>query len=545
MQIIETIPFGEIPGQTKLFLEYLDWSAGVQEFYQLKPEWETLEKEAAGRLSLHTRSPRSVLAEILRKQNADFGSDTSPTRDLERPDSVAIVTGQQVGIFGGPLYTIYKACTAIRMAEKLRMRGMRAVPIFWMDADDHDMPEVTRSVFIDKDSALRIEDYRHLLFEGSDESPHPVGSVVFPESIRQVVAGLLERLPDSIHKPLIHGLLDSTYAPGANFAYAFACLLARLFSGRGLLIFNPRDHTAKQLAKEVFRKALIDCDQITSELMQRRRELDSAGYHAQVTVLEDSTLLFLEVDGKRRSLVRVGDEFSLKNTEITFTRAELLSLLETEPWKFSPNVLLRPIFQDHLFPTAAYVGGPSEIAYFAQLEPLYRHLGIPMPVIWPRAGFTLLPEEMRSMLDRNDLRIEDCFLGKQHTLAKLVEHTAGSGAGTIVSDLGKLLDRRLESVRPAFIDVDATLGPALDNARKKILHQIQSLHNRLVQAETRSNHQLEKEVEILMNSCYPDGSLQEREMGIVPFLTRYGQTLVDEILLATNPETFAHQLAAV
>lgn len=484
------------------------------------------------------------MAAILRRQNESFGAGASTfshIEELEKPDSVAIVTGQQVGIFSGPLYTIYKALTAIKLAEALKTRGVRAVPLFWMDTEDHDLEEVSHCTVLSGASPLAI-DYRNILFGESIPPATPVGSIVFSESIRQAVEDYHSHLPDGDWNSAVRSQLELTYKPGSSFANSFASLMSRIFNGTGLILFNPQDSEAKQLCSPLFQRALREANSIHSMLVQRKHELETAGFHSQVNILENSTVLFLSAEGRRRAMERRNSGFALKGGKRILPLDELLESAVRNPDNFSPNVLLRPLIQDHLLPTVAYVGGSSEVAYFAQIEILYSLFGRPMPVIWPRNGFTLIEPEIGADLDRYGIKVQDCFQGKQFLTESAIRNSGFSKAVARMEELQKNLDQVLTEVRSEMHSFEPPLAQALDAARSKITHNTQLLKSRIVQLETARNSSLPNEIDLMLNNCYPNRNLQEREFGIHHFLTRYGPTLLDFIRQATDPENFAHRV---
>jgi bacillithiol biosynthesis cysteine-adding enzyme BshC len=544
MATVRDIPFRSIPRQSTLFLDYLDLSPTALRFYQHAPTMEGLEYAARGKLAT-LQFPRKAVASILRRQNARYGGDSETLRrigELESPDSVAVLTGQQVGLFTGPLYTVYKALTAMHISEELNKRGIKAVPIFWMDTEDHDLPEVTRRTVLDSRMSVQVLDYREALFRENEMPMRSVGSLPFADSIRDVVTSFLSHLPDSVWKPEVQSRLQLTYKPGATFALSFAQLMLQILRGSGLILFDPLDTEAKQLTAGVFQKALRDADAIHAALVHRNRELDAAGFHAQVSVLENSTLLFLNADGERRALERRNSNFGLRHTDRGFALEELLKCAEQTPERFSPNVLFRPLIQDHLFPTLAYVGGSSELSYFAQAEVLYTLLDRPMPVIWPRNSFTLLEPEIAAEMDRFGIEIQDCFQGRRFVLEKAVRKSGLSKVAVRLEALQGHLDQVLTEIRPEMQAIESPLVHALETARRKILHNAQRLKSQVVSLEEQQNSPVSNAVDLLLSHCVPNGNLQERELNLQHFLARHGPSLLDTIHSATEIGNFAHRV---
>jgi bacillithiol synthase len=489
--------------------------------------------------------PRKEIASILRRQNESYGGDSETIRqigELEKSDSIAILTGQQVGLFTGPIYTIYKAFTAILISEELKNRGMRAVPIFWMDTEDHDLQEVTHCAVFTPPSSIQTIDYRAALFKETPMPIRSVGSLPFAESIQQVTRDYLSHLPETIRKQDVASLLESAYTPGSTFALSFARLMLQLLRGSGLILFDPQDVEAKQLASRVFKKALNDADTAYSALKQRDRELNAAGFHSQVGVADNSTALFFLANGERRALERRPSGFGLKNNDRTFSLQELLDYSNQSPELFSPNVLLRPMIQDHLFPTVAYIGGPAELAYFAQIEVLYTLFERPMPVIWPRNAFTLIEPEIAVEMDRLGIEVQDCFQNSEQVLEKIIRNSRFSETIVPIDDLHELLDRTLTEIRPDMQAIEPPLAQALDTARRKILYNVQHLKSQAIRLGSKQNSYTINSVNLLINQCFPNQTLQEREFGILHFLARHGYSLLDTIRNSTEIGNFAHRV---
>ena len=544
---IQALPFRKLPRQNELFLQYLERSPRIAAFYSRTPEIESL-KQAAQNDIPGLDLPRSRMAQILRRQNASWGNDEAALDridELEQPGSVAILTGQQVGLFTGPLYTIYKAMTALRLAGELRNLGIIAVPIFWMDAEDHDLAEVTRLTALDHAGALHSVDCRQILFGQDVESSQPVGSISLPEKIGALISEFLSWLTPSPWVDQIRGLLESTYSPGTSFSHAFAALMARLFRSKGLVLFDPRDPQAKSLVSRVFRKAVLEDDSIHAALAERSRELENAGFSPQVAVQENASVLFLEESGGRRALItRNGARFAVRNTSSAYDPKKLLSLADRAPERFSPNVLLRPIVQDHLFPTVAYVGGPAEVSYFAQIETLYRLFGRPMPVIWPRSSLTVLPDEVQGLTRNHGLSFLDLTQERSRLLHRFAQTGTQRDSMADAARLREEVCQTLDAIKPGVAAIDPTLGPAVDTVRRKMLRNVTRIENNVVRLERQAARSHEQ-VDFLLNSCLPNGRLQEREMTVLQLIALAGPPLLEDLYHALRIEGDSHYVVWV
>jgi bacillithiol synthase len=542
MPRLEQIPFRLMPNQSRLFLDYVAGVPDALGFYGTAPSRALIE-ETARTVAASGFTARGEIASVLESQNRRFGADpvtAGHIDDLRAPDSVAIVTGQQVGLFSGPLYTFYKALTTIRIAADLRQRGIRAVPVFWMDTEDHDLEEITHVTLLPPGGTPRKSDYRTALYGGKPAEAIPVGSRELPESVAWVVGEFLAALPGGDYTQPVAEALEAAYAPGATFTEAFARFLAWLFRGHGLVMFDPDDHGAKQLLREVFSSAVRGAGDIYARMAERNRELERFGYHTQVSVQEQSTVLFLRHGGERRALIRDGSGFGLKNTDVHFTTDELTGLAGTNPELFSPNVLLRPVVQDTLFPTVAYVAGPAEVAYFAQIQTLYEPFGRRMPVIWPRSSLTLVEPEVSKRMEEHGLTFVDCLSGKEDLVRKMV--SAGSDSISVLADLRRKVDSAVELLQPRMAATDASLGPALGTAARKLASQIEGLQAKFVHFEAARNGELERVAEMLLAHIRPNGILQERELNVSHFLPRFGPALVEEVFSVIGTGQFAHSV---
>ncbi len=547
MPAIKDIQFRCIPQQSRLFLDYLDLSPNALRFYQHPPTLNSLQQVAGADLG-RVRFPRSAIASILRQQNEIYGCEVQTLQnigDLEQPECVVIATGQQVGLFTGPLYTIYKAFTSIHLARELRKHQILAVPIFWMDTEDHDLAEVTHRTILDPNSSLNVIDCQEILAGKAQVSKRSVGSMRFPEEIRQVVRQYLDHLYESDWKNRIQSQLESSYKPGATLAESFGRLVTQICQGYGLIIFDPQAEEAKKLVSPVFQQAIGNAQAIYARLSERNLELEASGFHTQVRLLQNSTLLFINEDGNRCPLERHNSAFSLRDYDRAYSLKELLNLAEQYPERFSSNVLLRPLIQDHLFPTIAYVAGPAEIAYFAQAEVLYQLFGRSMPVIWPRNSFTLLEPEIAAEMDRLGIDLRDCFQGKLHLMERAVHASGSSKAAAILQQLLTRLDQAFTEIRPDVEAIEEPLVQAVETAKRKIQHNVGRLQSRLLRAELGQNASIMEKINLLLNNCFPNKNLQERELNIFHFLSRHGISLLDDLYSITETDNFSHRIIRI
>ena len=518
------IPFTEIRHTSKLIADYLYRFESASQFYAHNPYDSSAFARAARQINREASRCRAV-AEVLAEQNRRWGGGAGVEQNIARLGEgkvVAVVTGQQVGLFGGPAYSVYKALTAVRLAEKLTAEGMPAVPVFWMATEDHDFAEVNHCLLLDAQEQL---------LSLRDDSPHegdaPVGRIVFGNSVETLRAQAAHAWPAG-QKDDAEDLLGG-YAPGATYADAFARLLARLFAGRGLVILDPMHPKLHELSQPVFRRALEEAEGLHAAVRARDHELEKAGYHAQVHLRDNATLLFVVVNGRRVPLRRRGNNFHLAG-QGEQSLAALLTALESAPDRFSANVLLRPIQQDWLLPTAAYVSGPHEATYFAQASVLYERLLGRMPVIVPRVSLTLVPPKVGRLLQKYKLNVTDCWRAPEQVRLRLAAQRLPRGLARRLEKTQAKIEKQLAETAEAVQQLDSTLAGAADTSRRKMLYQFEKLGRKAARAQATREEIVGRHTELLCNWLHPEKDLQERRLSFLTFAARFGQPLVERLL---------------
>ncbi len=521
-----------LPHTTKLFAAYLEDFSRVKPFYLRSPDGAGV--EAAARAVDFPAGVRRAVVEVLREQNRAFGADDSTEKSLRRlgDGAVAIVTGQQVGLFSGPAYSFYKALTALRWAARLSERGIDAVPVFWLATEDHDLAEVNQSYWLTKDATQR------LTVRGAEQfAGRQVGAIHFGEEIVAVVDEAARGLSGPFAGEVERALRES-YTAGDTFGSGFGKLFARLLAGRGMILLDPLDRSLHRIAAPIFQRAIEQAGALRDELLARNKALDKAGFHAQVKVTAEQTLLFMNVDGRREPVRLRGGKFSAGGK--AFGADELLGMVEKTPEVFSPNVLLRAIVQDSLLPTAAYVGGPAEVAYMAQVEVVYRKLGKAMPAILPRAGFTLVPPHVGRLLKKYGLSLADVFQGRQRVHAALAAGSLPRGLAARFDADEKSLRKLLGKYAAPVAKLDKTLAGALSTAERKMIYQFLKLRRKVGAAEGLRSGILEKHERMILEELYPLRAPQERALCFLPFLAAGGTELLDKLFLHAGGSPAQH-----
>src|SRR6266849_4916864 len=531
-----SIPFRRLPHQPKLFVRLIEDFASVSRFYVHAPNLDEVKRVAAS-LDFPAKR-RGEVAAILREQNERFGAGAAAQSNLSKLErgAVAVVSGQQVGLFGGPAYAVYKALTAIRLAEELSETGIPAVPIFWMATEDHDLDEVRHVTWFDSGKLVRFE-------LPADAVSRPVGNVRLGPGVEENVkkaAGLLSG-PAS---ETVSEILEQSYRADETYGSAFGKLFARLFAAQGLILLDPLDARLHRIAAPLYKKVIEDRDELNERLLQRGKDLERAGYEVQVKVTARSTLLFSTRDGVRQAIA--ASNGNLKSGETSWTREEVLRVVEAAPETFSANALFRPVVQDFLLPTAAYLGGPAEIAYFAQSSVIYEQVLGRMPVVLPRAGFTILDAKAEKLLQKYGLCIENLWAGPQE-LRRKMESVAVPEALSQNFDRDKAqVERTLAELGGQIEKLDPTLSGAVNTARNKISFQLEKLRRKTGRSLDQKSGLLADHEQFLENLLYPNKQLQSRELCFLPFLARWGVDGLSELQRLSGSETLGeHRIVRI
>ncbi|MCI0490879.1 MAG: bacillithiol biosynthesis cysteine-adding enzyme BshC [Blastocatellia bacterium] len=548
-KLTDAMRFTDIPRMTPLFKDFLYDYRAVSRFYfdagrAISPLADHARRVGAQEFD------REHVADALTRINRRAGSPDLAFEHIEtlrRPGSVAIVTGQQAGLFTGPLYTIHKALTVIKIAACLREQGVEAVPVFWIASEDHDYNEVNHCQIVDRDGHLKVIRYE----AGGYKEDTPVGHVKLCEGISETIDEFIAQLPPSEFMPDIERDLRESYTHCAGFAESFARLMARLFKDYGVVLLDPLDEGLKQAVAPLYSQAIEKSSAIARALVERSRELEEAGYHAQVHVSEDMVPLFIMDDGKRVAMVEREGRFWLKGSEKkeifmrSFDRQEMAELAGRCPNCFSPNVTLRPAVQDYLLPTAAYIGGPAEVAYFAQLRAVYETLGRQEPCVLPRASFTIIEGRHQKIMKKYRLALSDFFDGLHPAVTKVVEQSLDRDTANTFAETEHLFTEQLKKLDQSLKRTDSTLSASLEGARAKIFYQLEHLRTRFVHASAHREDTTYRQVERAYTTLYPNKNLQERELNVYYFLSRYGPGLINDLYEAADIGFSNHKLAYI
>ncbi len=539
----ESLPFSSVPGQTKLFIDFQQNPLSLKKNY---PSIVSSHTEVASHIPdvlANYKTDRGQLCDALTRINSAFGAGakTFENIDLLRAnDTVAVVTGQQTGLFTGPLYSIYKASSAIKMSECLNRRGIKAVPVFWMATEDHDLEEVSNAFVIGS-----IQELAELSIS-SDESEkgRPVGRIKLRESISVAVGELFSTLPLTEFTEKLRDELEPAWQEEKTFGEAFGTFLTSLLAKFGLIVVDPLDDALKQLSAPIYSEAIKRSNAIVSALTARSSELVRDGYHAQALVENDYFPLFWHTDDGRRVALRRNPDglLQVKGEKTLFTETELADLALSEPGRFSPGVMLRPVVQDYLFPTVCYFGGGAEIAYFAQNSEAYRILDRPVTSILHRQSFTIVEAKHARTLEKYELEFADLFAGEIEILSKVVDKFIDPSTAKLFAEAEEKINTELDRLDQALSQMDGTLATNLATRRRKIIYHIGALRKKYQLRRAEKDETISRRINAAFTALLPNGHLQERTLNVTSFLDRFGPNFIDMVYDSIDLDDKRHRV---
>jgi bacillithiol synthase len=531
-----TIPFDRIPGCKRLFLDYL--SGVASEFYTYP--FTNQESFASVQQKLSRRSyERERIVDALLRQNRQFGAGPKTIENINKlldSTTTAVFTGQQVTLFGGPLYVFYKAALAVKLADS-NCRKLRApvVPIFWLAADDADFDEVAKVVVPGRDEKLIELAYQ--------PKQHPGGQTMGAVRIDDAILALLDQyeqaLPDTEFRGELMIRLRECYRPGESIVTAFGKYLSYLFKDTGLILVDPSDDEFRRLALPVFRKELILRKESARAVERGNAALEAKGYHLQVTKTDAYSNLFSS-EGKRTRIDFAAGGFTVDGKYIE--QSALEARVADAPSLFAPNVFLRPIVQSHIFPTLIYFAGPAEAAYFAQMRELFAVFGEVPPVIYPRYSATIIERNIARLMEKYDLAFE-AFLGDVgQSINEVMKRSFPADFDSMFADLRDNVRQRVDEISRLLDPSDHGLITNAARIAGRIDVEIKSLEEKVFQAHRKKNQTVRTQLERVAFHLHPAHQLQERAFPINCYIAKYGRWVIDQLLNATDCNSGVHHL---
>ena len=541
------LPFNKLPGYNSIFLDYINNFEKLKSFYEsdfrVKEDYLDTILDKQQNYLKDKEFTRDTVADILETQNRLFNSSEKTFENIEllrKDNTYAVVTGQQLGMLSGNYYTILKAINAIQLAEKLAIQhpDYNFVPVFWLEADDHDFLEVNNINIFNRENQLANIKY----FEkGVEEERYlkPVGSIVFDETINQFKDELKLNLQSTEFTDSVLYNVHLCYKEGDSFVTAFSRFMNYVMKDGGLVFCNPTSREIKKILTPIFEKELNtypeSCEIVvdTSALIEQKYEPQVKPRPINIFYIHNSNRYLIEP--------RPGDIFALRNSRQKFTKSELFDTLYSSPENFSGNVVLRPICQDYILPTVAYIGGPSEIAYFAQFKGVYEFYNMKMPVIYPRTSATLLENKVKNFLTKHDFKFEELFDAKKVS-EKLLKQMGNVNVDELFDKyidefnaLGYNFEKELEKIDKSLVD-------PFKNRNDKFIDTMNVLKEKFINSQINQNKSSVEKLRMVIGNVYPNETLQERSINIVYFLNKYSIELVKHLKDNLEIDNFAHQL---
>lgn len=542
-----------IMNHSLLFSTYIREFSQVGQLYDHNPGDITSYRERQEWLRREYRQNRETLVGELTGYNRLLGCGEATEENLVRlskEGTLAVVTGQQAGVATGPLYTVYKAITTIQLAGKLEAElGVPVVPVFWVASEDHDYQEVNHIYALKGiGSQVKLEEVwgkrqplpERLALAGYPIGRPPVGEIPVDDQVFGFIAGLGAYLPETAHKRELVQLLGETAQASSNLAEWFGRLMTALLGRYGLIMADPMLPGLRRLLVPFFQQAVRGRAGIREVLEKTGKSLQEMGFEAAFEAEEGLTGLFTVQGGQRLPVTCLGGKYVPRGLTLAWDKQELLELAEKAPDRFSCSAFLRPVAQDVLFPTVAYVGGPGEIAYFGQLKGVYRIFGQQMPVVFPRQGYTLVEPETEQILGRHKLGIADVHSGLEKLLAGILQDVEGK-------DVRGIFSQARESITREHVRLMEQLGGIAGELRElgsgnlgRILYQLDYLEKKTHQQLRKKHRVLVNELHFAVQALFPKGRIQERTFNIVPYLAGYGRSWLDRLVAEDIELGFRH-----
>lgn len=511
-----------------LFLDYHHQAKGIEGLYthHFREPGHYGAKASFLRESFPGES-RLLLKKALHTYNKTLGAGEETfarIRLLTREDTVAVVTGQQAGVLGGPLFTFYKAAAAVALAQKLtRDLQVNVVPVFWIAAEDHDFREVNH-ILVQGEGGLPRE-----IELVAENGPHPLEHVPLDrKAARAFLEEFASSLPDTEFKGETLHRIGQVMEESNTLTQWFGRLMAWLFRERGLVMFNPLMPGIRQLAGPFLSSVGLKRNEIDAALEERDGQLAARGYTLQVKRKEGQLHLFAFLEGGRAALFCQDGRVITRQGEDLGTLAQVADKAAAQPENFGPNVLTRPLLQEIFLPTVSYIGGPGEISYFAQVEPLFPLFGLQAPVLYPRPTVTLLEPRMGDYMDRYNLREEDLFRPRE-AFKDYLRHKENSTVAEIFKPLEERLSLEYQVLREKLAEVDKSLEALTDKNLSRLWKEVAYLKGKGEQAMKERHKAAARHFSNLENACLPGGQLQERTYNIFSYLIKYGPDMVRDL----------------
>jgi bacillithiol biosynthesis cysteine-adding enzyme BshC len=537
------INWKEIPKTSQLYLDFLYDFPKVAQFYAGDCQKDSSYTKTLSEIDQRSY-PREKIASILRKQNAEYGCGQQTLKNIDlftKGDSYLVLTGQQVGIFGGPLYTFYKAICAVKVAKWLSQKFKKNfIPIFGLASDDHDLPEVNFIQVIDLNNQLKKIEY--LLQE--DDWGKSMSRITLSESIQDTLDSLDSATFSTEFKSEVLDKLKECYQKDQKITFAFGKWMTHLLKDQGLVFFDFSDREFKRLARPIFKREIEEAGKSTELVHKTNEELESLGYHLQARKTADFLNLFLHDHRRERIKFKEGD-LILDKIERKLSKEELREILDKEPERVSPNVLFKPVVQSYIFPICVYVAGPGEVAYYAQIKRMFEHFDVAMPIVYPRASLTLIEGRIRTVMEKYSISFQQLSTDAEMVINHVMKRNFPNELETKFSKTKEEIKKQMNILTRDLGTFEPSLNKTLKLSFGKIDYELKELEKKIFQAYKKSNSILITQIHKAQANLFPGGRLQERQLTILPYLTKYGFRFIDFLCDNIDIRNKDHQLLDV
>ena len=533
---ISNYAFDDLPF-SKLFQTYVSSYEQLSEFYDTNP----FDREAINTKieQFQFSGDRSKTADILAEFNRRFEADEAAFENIDRlreQHTLAVVTGQQLGVYGGPLYTVLKILSTIHLARRLESEfGRAVVPVFWLADEDHDYEEVRSLSVLENDS---LETFG---LPSRDNHLPTVAEMEIPPELKDVRDELKDSLYDTDFSEKLWKILDDSFQPGHSFLEAFGGFVSTLFSKYGVVLAGSNNAEVKDATGSLMKQSIVEADEIRNRLEQQSDRL-AGRYHQQVT-LYDSNLFYHDSENGRTKINRNGRGWKT-DTGREWETDQLVAEIEDSPQSFSPNVFLRPVLQDALLPTVGYVAGPGETAYYGQMKQMYDCFDLDMPIIFPRLSATLVEPAIDRIMNELPFEFHEYSQRIEDLESQYVDRTEQRDIEAIFKDWKAKIEDLSEARKEVISEIDPTLEGAVGKATAAYFNELDKLKGKVYRAVKKQDETQLKRIRRIKANLFPGDGLQERTISAIFYMNKYGVDIWDDLLeaLDENEQFDKHKL---
>lgn len=523
---------------TSLFKNYIQQQDDILQFFSCNP---LSDHELHNKInSFDFKGDRSITVKLLSEYNQQFDAPPQTLNNIEKladNNTLAVVTGQQLTLYGGPLFTIYKILTTINLSlEWEKKYNRKIIPVFWLADEDHDVEEIS------KIGIPQTDELEELLFKTSSDNNLIAADVILNSSFDEFRSQVKNALTETDFTPDLWKILNSCYAEGERVDRAFGKFILNLFGKYGLVLAGSRDVNIKRHLKDPLMRSVKEREKIEKSLRNSTKKLEENGYHRQVYI-QKSNLFYIDPAGERIRIEYVNKRWKTDEGKKSWNNTRLLEEIDQNAENFSPNVFLRPLLQDCLLPTLTYVAGPGEIAYYAQMKDLYSIFGLEMPVISPRYSATIIESGIDRIMDKLPFSIEEYNNRIEDLESEYIKSTEQF-------DLEKLFKEWKEDIKSITNKhqqeigrIDPTLEGSVGKAEAVFFTELDKLKGKSYRSLKEQEKIQLNRIHKIKNSLFPNGNLQEREISLIYIMNKYGLNIWDQMLVKMQDEkTDTHKI---